>query len=365
LRGQLSIIRIGEPAGRAVCPLSFFPSGSLVMLLLIFLTLGATHAPRMVLVEGDRELAEFLVSVQHQNLASYERGSARFHLRFIEGEGDHKRGQEFEGQVLWSGERTYWKYRNRQGNVPHGGSEPEFGPWRDLETLDGPGLLANLQHGGQRDQLFVTRDRQFGLHPVLRITPREAWFRHDADGRLWADQFDGSDPFNNTHTFAVRRDGPERATIERIGTDGSVHLLEFSLAHGWNVIRYEYEPEANGFPSRGSYEWEKHESGVWYLRNYEFERQNYVGKDFGAKTYRLEISDFDPAPQIASNRFELSSLNLKPGTLVDERNSSGRRRYTYGTASADSRPVEQRLELDRLAEQLRSSGFAAEGRDKD
>jgi hypothetical protein len=121
-------------------------------------------------------------------------------------------------------------------------------------------------------------------------------------------------------------------------------------------LAYEGTPGKGSTPiwRKGTYEWAKHGGRGWYLKRYEYARTHKGNRKDPEFRYVLEVESFDPEPLIAKDRFQESSLQLPPGTLLEEVGEGEDRRYKVGQEDGVSQK-----DLDDLSERLRAMRFAA------
>jgi hypothetical protein len=132
-----------------------------------------------------------------------------------------------------------------------------------------------------------------------------------------------------------------------------------SLSKGGHVTSYEHTPADTTRPGgrprsydSGRFDWEQHPSGTWVAREIEQTRRYPAKGDGVFGRYRMKLLDYDPEPEIPSDRFDLASLSFPPGTEITElrgRAPNGQsRRFLMGSDGQIPQPL-----LDTLAEELK------------
>ncbi len=194
--------------------------------------------------------------------------------------------------------------------------------------------------------------------PILDQLPRDMWFNPSTTTRnsTWGDLLD-------------RQLGPESpwdTSVEQL-PDGRILLINkakvapgasyvvYSLAEGGNVVTYWSEvPESvrGNSNGRGEYKWTQVSSDKWRLREFIYSATTSLGDE---KKLIVQIDEFEPEPAIRPDRFDISSLQLPPGTFVEELGAN-ETRYRIGEDSA-SEPGISIDQFRTLARSLREKGF--------
>jgi len=300
------------------------------------------------LVEGDRALLDLLSAAQVTGQASFPHGAlaAKVHSTNVGGALDE--AVDVVANVVWSGSSTYWKYRQ---TVLLTGHAPEITEGEMIETRD-----LRFHYWPDRKLAQIVSDGLGGYRPELRLRP-DRWFVVGVGSRHWSDLFDVGTaqrpPKVAFDKLEVSSDGDE--IVVRRFLDGSFLRITASLKAGGNVVEYEDTTTAEDpMWFRGAYEWKKLPDKRFWLQHHEYAMAVNGDKSHPNKTYELTVTDFDPEPAIAADRFRFESLNLPVGTQIQEVSKAGTKRYRQGQKT----PTRQEL-LDELADGLRGKGFAA------
>ena len=310
-------------------------------------------------VEGDAELLQSLFAAQRANAASLARGRVRATATVRESSS----GQEMEraeATVLWDGPNTYWDYSREYPGLKVDG-KPTQREDRGV-AIETPETF--ILYHSESSRVFVNPSKTGSYHQILRLRPDQIWLVHgrhiDLNPISWAELLDPESTRSATlpHKYVVRREG-EIATVELHYEGREVFTVNAALAHGGHIVSYDTETVVAKrlIWKTGKYEWERHPSGVYWLRRYEMTYSDPKGSPYGKYHYLLEVSDFDPDPDIPKNRFELESLDLPDGTRVTEDRGKGQRRqYRIGGEGIFEN------DLDRLADEARRARFASPDR---
>lgn len=203
-------------------------------------------------------------------------------------------------------------------------------------------------------------DKSMSCWDILRLRPGECWFCLKLGTPLsWIDVLDRLQKVDRNKTVEiVERSSGE---IEIVGkhSSGATTSVVFSMNHAGNVLRCSSTGNAAGPSFLGEYEWEPVDKDRWRLKSYKFwetDDESALGK--GDPGIRIEILEFDPNPQIAASRFDISSLNLTPGTKVEEYGAN-RRRYRLGGDLKAENGISEK-QFGTLASELSETGFASE-----
>jgi hypothetical protein len=86
------------------------------------------------------------------------------------------------------------------------------------------------------------------------------------------------------------------------------------------------------------------------------------GRPENAVQFDIDVLEFDGDYRPPAERFTLESLNIQDGTRIQEFSDPRTLTRTYVLGEEDSNAFQKTL--DRYAQQLRSSGFAAPQRDQ-
>jgi hypothetical protein len=270
-------------------------------------------------------------------------------------------------RFVWDGERRYWNYSGTA--VYHVAGQPEITEaFSDVELIRAPRASCvhnpTLQFATQRkNESPADADP---IQDVLILDPARCWYSFERKPRSWEWMLDPQQVEGFVSRFEVRREPPERLIVERYQTEGAGLLeVEISLAHGGNIVSYHAEADNDDMIYSGTYGWTEFSPGQWRLREAVQQRVRRADPETPFWTYRIEVLEFDPQPEIRADRFEFSSFSLSDGTRVSIRDAQGEkvRGWVVGREHGSPAPVDQKR-LDELAGQLREGGFAVPGRER-
>ncbi len=141
--------------------------------------------------------------------------------------------------------------------------------------------------------------------------------------------------------------------VKLIPTEEGHMLMEFSLSHGCNVQLWELYDGNRTLVAWQRQEWQQVED-VWYPAVSEH--------DWRGETLRIEITNFNPHPEIHPDQFLIASLELPQGTSLIERDETGRTIKELGYVG--SRNHDEQQDLEALVEEARTNGFANPERER-
>ena len=197
---------------------------------------------------------------------------------------------------------------------------------------------------------------------ILNIRPRDIWFHPTPDSPLtWSQRLElqlAPDSQWDSQLKDLGNGLIEVSTVSRPSRGRFV--ATFSMSHGGNVLEYHSEPISDDveFRKRGKYEWVSVPPDRWRLKSYVFQIAKKEDTDYDEyKQKSVEVLEFDPDPVIASNRFEISSLPLPPGTYVEEYGAN-ERRYRRGDDKQAEKGISE-SKFESLARELKQAGFGA------
>ncbi len=326
------------------------------------IAITTSPCPAAAPVEGPRDLLDLLISAQAGNEGLFPEGTltANVSVRWntLRGGIRSVRSEDARASIVWQGERTYCDYSLHGKDSDHDRALSQNARLID----DGKSviwyspdvrLLQRVSDGSRR-------------HPdYLDLRPDQMWYRFERDSRPWREMLDPEAPWAaSVARFVVNRVNEDRIVVERHLKNGTGLRIQASLEVGGNIIGYEslHDRASQGRWRTGSYRWEPHRDGRWFLR--EFQHSNFTrsGSDEAESHYTLHILTFDPDPTIRSDRFALTSLQAAPGTLVEEvHGAKTTRTYRMGAGGREEPKLPGR-QLDELAERMRTRGFAAPSR---
>lgn len=321
-------------------------------------------------VEGDATLLRLLQDRQETNRTLFRTGEMDVTAE------QRVEGIRVQAHVVWQGEKTYWDYvYTSPVTIPRPQGPETTMTTRRQRMIEVPGTVMWYTPA------IALAHNDFSERPgsrvpaMLELRPDQGWFRMDgvygsARGHHWRTLFDPNHDSEYLSRFVVQPASGERVVVEHHYKSGSLLRIEASLAHSANVIAYEAVPRAHEperpdhYPllwNKGRYEWAQDADGNWYPTHFDFRRGQ--GEELHYD-YSLDITSFNPHPQIPRDRFQFASLALAPGTKVQETGKDGAttRTYRLGQDGKEERPLDQAV-LDDLAERLRE-GFAAPDRDR-
>lgn len=301
------------------------------------------------------KVLDVLVAAQETNLASYESG--RMHVRLtIDRQGSHEK-ESVDGVFSWNGEFIHARYHRQ---VFANGKLAEHED--DARLIETP--ATRLWHEPRIN--LATRNRPQArkyARDSLRVLPSERWFSFISNpgGRKYRDFLDPRFVQDQTRSFEVRQKTPSEVTVTRTYLDGSSLVLDFNLAQGGNMTSYNL---TRGLPlqapeslhERGEYSWTGGPEGFVLSHAHGVLIDPSTGNTVIDEL--LEVLDFDRSPSLPSDLFTIAGLELAPGTEIEDRTTSAKRRTVYGRPG----PPILEAELSRLAERLRDKGFSARSR---
>lgn len=328
----------------------------IVIAMLIWLG-SPEHTRAEAPVEGDIALLQVLLDAQVTGSSRHQRGRMEFGIT------ERRWGLMVrEGEFVWDGPLHYWRF---SGEDTPAQEERKPQVYEDVEIIFEPGRLTT--HNPLTP--FVTQTER----PKSVREPLEFMFATPAGWRQigilpksfekWLDWRQATVP------YVVRREPDDIVSVERTGAGGLHSRVLASLQAGGNIISYRMEmgDETGEYADlfKGKFDWSPDGSGGWYPTEIVHEQCHADDPETPYWSYRLEVLAFETDPVIPPDRFELTSLNIAPGTPATFINQSGQteRRWRYGgPANPDGK--HSREELDRLGRKLRGDGFADPERDK-
>jgi len=325
-------------------------------------------------VEGDVAALQLLRDVQAANATAFPGGRVRFKaawhlpLNATAGLGVEERFT-WTGTVLWDQGQSFWDLHSEYDVLRAGVWVPREVAKSTREVIT-PKYHFMLTYRYSDPKLPLTALREYRDDPLdwaeFEVLPKQVWYKLQApskgDKTSWSDLFNPE--FNPKHTvkLVVQRPDADRIVVQRHYQSGVVNTISCSLAAGGNVVRSEspFWPDApRGWSKMGKVlecEWSPVGDGRFWLRR--LERTNTNPESKLTRIYLLELSDFDPNPKIAAGQFTFEALGVPQGTTVYEiRNGGPRTMSVHGNRPAQPSGVSA-ADLERLAEEVRRSGFA-------
>jgi hypothetical protein len=202
-------------------------------------------------------------------------------------------------------------------------------------------------------------DNSMSCWPILKIRPRDMWFMAiPATGaRTWAGllEFQMTPKPDVTLELITNPSGEITVVSRRAGE--SEFSAVYSMGQGGNVLRY--HRLSKSLPNfRGEYRWEAVDPERWRLASFNYWSHAPESEKLPPPDIELKITRFIPEPNIAPDRFLVTSLQLPAGTRVEEYGAN-RRRYRLGPDQQEEAGVSEEA-YKSLADELLSSGFAVE-----
>ncbi len=197
----------------------------------------------------------------------------------------------------------------------------------------------------------------------LKLMPKDIWFHMAPESqRTWSQklkqQMDPAGPW--TTTIKELPDGLWEVT-DTDKVSGDLCVTVYDTRKAANVLRYECIPvsDTNQHRLRGVYEWSAAGDGSWALKSYTYQMTTRDDEKFAkCPSFSIKVNEFNPNPSIPADRFEMSSLSLQKGTLVEELGPRERRYRVAGGEEPETQISETAFKA--LIEIGKSKGFGAE-----
>lgn len=303
-------------------------------------------------VEGDRQMLMHLHDVQVANLSRYPKGRLAETYRFVEG---GKVKWDGNAEVVWNGENRYYKLdylreESRQRivrEVLYGKNAVVF--WDAANRTLERQLEGKAKHDLTLENLHPSGS-WFTMNPQV-FDRTWAWFTDLTDEERWAP---------NPPIIVVQPQQGNTVVIEWRFPQGLVMEVEFSLALGGNIVRFQRKPgnppgDAYSY-ELGTYDWVS--DGQDGFRLSKLTWASAQGSGHPDEVYRevdLQIQSFDCQAAIPADRFTEASLHLPEGIRIVDRG----RTWSRETRRGGPRGEDLNTKLDRLAEDAGSRGFSA------
>lgn len=262
--------------------------------------------------------------------------------------------------VTWSGDRVRTDFMKWQSSGARKLDTSRPSPDRGISIYDDKEIVMYRYNG----RLFITPVLGNPVMPEHRLDPRRRWYLSQINEDVPCVRF-LEDILKNAEgsphaRFSCESDGQESVHISiHDEQDGSSMDAWYSYLLDGNLTRFELNSARTRVKDRAEYRWERDRKGRVYLARSE-QVASYPVKDAPGRYVsleRLEVSEFDPDYVPAPRMFELSSLELVKGTLVEDK-VRGR---TYRTGD---RPIPTVADsLEELIREMKARGFAGSGRD--
>lgn len=321
-------------------------------------------------VEGDLSLLQLVRDAQATNQSRFQRGAltAKASQRTVSQLSEY----DVTATLIWDGAHTFWDHTfddESQVTWPDG-QVASPAPYHAL-MLETPAERVEYytQRADGRGMVLRFPNPPLGAYPaILRLRPDQVWFRqHYTPVPDWRSAFDPEKHADVNTKLVVRRESTDRIVIEIHSTNTPPTMFVVSLAHGGNVVST--HTDANPDPklrargiqrvtSHADFEWEQNPSGIWFLRRLV---NTWVDPDHDAPfdwRYELDVTEFDPDPVIAADRFTYDSLHVPEGAIVEVyRPRSDGKLMPTRVRSGQEQPGPTQQQLDSLAETVRTVGF--------
>lgn len=336
-----------------------------VVITAIFISIAAAVGARAysfppVPVEGDREMLDYLHDVQVSNVGKYPRGAMALEYTYSAG---GKMEWDGTAEVIWEDKNRYYKLDFKSEVENSKSLEVVWTPEKLILWNKGRSYLEVLSEGRGRDDTTLVRLHPSGSWYTIGLSANRTW-----DTLLDAS---GNQPWTPVVPKIVVHSEGEFSIVEWYYEHGLSAELKFSNAVGGNLVRFHTRPGDPGAPYYAEsceYQWVADGLGGWRLADLVWiSAGGPPGGPVDAKSGKvrdgitpyhevhLAITKFDPDPKIAPDRFTLESLNVTPGSRIVER---GLKSYRLSKQAGDV-TIQLNIELDDLANEIRSRGFAA------
>jgi hypothetical protein len=306
--------------------------------------------------DGRASDLEVIRSAQAAALQMYPSGTMRLQsLQRSVVNGQQASENRLEGQIVWSGDAVF-------GDATLTSVEKDKKPqtWQE-RRIRRPNMRAVMLADIPALYVSVGDGRILPDH-VLDYRPDQLWFGFERFcEQTWHSLL--SAPVSSRRRYTVTEDGDlVRILIESLDNPPEWTKLDavFSLPMRGMATRFSCSmPGGKSQMSRessGTLEWNTLPDGRPVLRRYAFVATEHE-KDVSRVTeFEMHVLEFDPDAKIPDSRFELASLDIEPGTMVEENGPNGLiRRYKWGNEPTDP---EGKLRLNKLADELKREGFA-------
>lgn len=305
------------------------------------------------LLPQDRKMLEVLRSAQLASEAAFPRASLKANVE------DGYSNQRAVVTAVWDGDRYFCDAEIEDTVTDSDGVQTVS---KRLLMQIGKPSGWDYYFPGTSSLLQRVSDGGMTGPKLLNIRPKDIWFHFAPESPwTWSQRLEmqlGPDSPWDTQLNDLGSGLIEVSTVSRASKDRFV--VTFSMPDGGNVLEYHSEPvsEDQEFRLRGKYEWVSVPPDRWRLKSYVFQISKKEDTDYDKyKQKSVEVLEFDPDPVIASNRFEISSLPLPPGTYVEEYGAN-ERRYRIGGDKQPEKGISE-SKFESLALELKQVGFGA------
>ena len=212
--------------------------------------------------------------------------------------------------------------------------------------------------------LQIVDDGQFSGWNYLKTAPPSLWYKVNPRAPMkWSEMLDKllapDSPWESRATL-TKDESDERIRIDYFHRATKTPcVVEFSLQKGGNVIFGSSNPPSDppGVQrSERTYEWERVDSQRWRLSRLVYRTVD-SSQQLSEATGEFEVvvTSFSAADKVPATQFEMASLNLPKGTLVEELGTKPRRYRIGGMSKPEGQPTES--QFTEWAEQLKSAPF--------
>lgn len=310
-------------------------------------------------IQGPQDYIELLKQAQTANQSRYPSGELRFlcskrqvgQLSFFERSRVH---------LVWQHDKV-WAEVERWLHHTHDFDIKRTPPTERVEYIVNG--LNCVEYYPAMQRAFVTAVVWGSLPDEVRWSPAAHWYSDWplASGRLTWGKILSPSSLPDTDPSAVHYTVTEQAgSIVRVlrheDKYGGDIDMSFSLLLDGNVTAYESREPTSGYTGKGTCEWEKDARGRVFLARSTYTDAAKRPGESCSNVYKYETLHFDPDFKPAMGRFDMASLALTNGVVVE--NQITGRRHRIGDRPVDS--VEGQIKT--LIELMRSRGFAIEER---
>lgn len=331
--------------------------------LLVFCAVTPALALPPVPVEGDRELLKFLRDTQLSIRGRYARG--RLTGTYL---------TRWNGKIAWQGEATIeWDGATWYATCKHEDRTEESFEERDqvrdrriqeYELLVFPNSSVTWF---PKDRVAVKVSGLAGVgssgREIVDLLPSVGWNKSIPE---MLDESGESALSQMVAQFVVQQEG-DIVTVVRKMKLGIVTEFVFDLAKSGSLIEYEDKrdpdiPESHA--ERGKFDWVSDGIGGWRLKDYfTYNALGTPDRETGGGEVEFHISQFDPRPTFAPNRFMESSLKFPEGSKIKELhygNGPGlpTRNVEYYIGDPPKEENDLPARLKEVAEQMKKESFA-------
>ena len=255
------------------------------------------------------------------------------------------------GLQRWSGTESNWSGMPPPGRSASDGQHETYDWFRTKDTeciyrIDSRSLTINKKPADYWGSLeYFTLDLDL------------IWFSAGTAKICPFDEYLVATQFMRTFDVEPRADG---TTFIGMDTRDIDYRSEFILDSGGSGLVKEYwlyAPEAHNW-FHGTFDWQRHESGVWYPARAVLDECNHADWDTVKHHREFIVKSFDPdpGPELKPERLRLEALDLPIGTHVAILEEGKQRSYIVGGRAGDRANFESRL---RETSGILRSGFAA------